>query len=301
MRSTLRSASASLLAGVVGVAALGVSPAAARPGDFVPNPPTPPRPLTFAIHDAEVIEGDPGDAHVLSFEVTSSRTHGVDVTLRAHTGNLGFEATPGVDFTPVDEIITMPAGATSTTVEVPVIGDLEVEGDAGGADELAIIWLSDPSSGSVADGTALGRILDDDAPTIHISQVTQAEGTGGPTGFHFTVSLSHPSNQPVSVDLVTTPGSATSPADFTAAPATVVFAPGETAVDYVVSVVGDAIDEGDEEFVVEMSNAVGGTIVGGGGLGTILDDDGPAGPGGPGGFTLKRLGALLRQAIVQAG
>lgn len=301
MRSTLRSASASLLAGLVGVAALGAAPAAARPGDYVPNPPTTPRPLTYSIHDAEVLEGDPGDAHVLSFEVTGSRAHWGDVTFRAHTGNLGLEATPGVDFTPVDQIVTMPAGDTSMTVEVPVTGDLDVEGDAGGADELVIIWLDDPSLGSVADGTALGRILDDDAPTIHISQLTQAEGTGGPTGFHFTVSLSHPSTQPVSVDLVTTPGSATSPADFTAAPTTVVFAPGETEVDYVVSVVGDALDEGDEEFVVEMSDAVGGTIVGGGGLGTIVDDDGPAGPGGPGGFTSKRLGVFVRQAILQAG
>ncbi|QGG95681.1 Calx-beta domain-containing protein [Actinomarinicola tropica] len=118
-------------------------------------------------------------------------------------------------------------------------------------------------------------------PTIHISQETHAEGTGGPTGFHFTVSLSHPSDQPVSVDLVTTPGSATSPSDHQSVPATVVFAPGQTTADYVVSVVGDAVPEGDEEFVVEMSNAQGGTIVGGGGLGTILDDDGR----GPGGFT----------------
>ena len=56
---------------------------------------------------------------------------------------------------------------------------------------------------------------------------------------------------------------------------------------------------GDEEFVVEMSNAMGGTIVGGGGLGTILDDDGPAGPGGPGGFTTghKHVGFLVRLGL----
>lgn len=284
MRPTVRSISSLVLAGLIGVSAVGTGTASARPDGFVPNPPTRPVPLTFAISDAEVVEGDPGDAHVLQFEVTGSRSHGSDVTFRAHTGNLGFEATPGVDFTPVDETVTMPAGATSMVVDVPVTGDLDVEQDAEGAHELVVMWLEDASAGSITDGTALGTIHDDDAPTpptIHISQETHLEGTGGPTGFHFTVSLSHPSDQPVSLDLVTTPGSATSPGDHQSVPATVVFAPGQTTADYVVSVVGDAVPEGDEEFVVEMSNAQGGTIVGGGGLGTILDDDSR----GPGGFT----------------
>lgn len=294
MRPTVRSTSSLLLAGLIGVAATGAGTASARPGDLAPNPPTRPVPLTFAISDAEVVEGDPGDGHVLELEVTGSRAHGSDVTFHAQTGNLGFEAAPGVDFTPVDEVVTMPAGSTSFVVEVPVIGDLDIEQDAEGAHELVIVWLSDPSAGSITDGTALGTILDDDAPappTIHISQETHAEGTGGPTGFHFTVSLSHASDQPVSLDLVTTPGSATSPSDFQAVPATVVFAPGQTSADYVVSVVGDAVAEGDEEFVVEMSNAQGGTIVGGGGLGTILDDDSR----GPGGFT--SLWAAVRSLV----
>jgi hypothetical protein len=294
MHPTRRSASALLIAGLVGLATFGATPAGARPDSFLPTPMT--RPLTFSIHDTEVVEGDPGDSNVLAFEVTASRAHGTDVTLRAHTGNLGFEATPGVDFVAVDEIVTMPAGQTSLVVEVPVIGDLEPEHD-----ELVIIWISDPSAGSVPVGgsTALGRILDDDTPTIHIDQVTQAEGSGGGfTPFVFTISLSKPTAQAVSVDVLTTPGTAEYGIDFIAPATTVVIPPGDTSAAYVVSVIADDIPEDDEEFVVELSNAVGGIIVGGGGLGTILDDDGP-GPGGAGGLTSfwSFLRTLIRTAM----
>jgi hypothetical protein len=248
-----------------------------------------------------VLEGDPGDSNVLAFEVTASKPHSADVTLRAHTGNLGFEATPGVDFTPVDEIVTMPAGATSLIVEVPVIADLEPEHD-----ELVIIWLSEPSVGSIelSGSTALGRILDDDTPTIHISQVTQYEGSGGGfTPFVFTISLSKAITEPVSVDVLTTPGTAEYGVDFIAPAMTVVIPAGETSANYVVSVIADDIPEDDEEFVVELSNPVGGTIVGGGGLGTILDDDGPAIPVGPGGFKAqqKAAGAAIRLGVILNG
>jgi hypothetical protein len=278
MRPTLRSTAALSLATSLAIGALGVAPAAAGRDDYIPAPPTPPRPLTFTISDAEVTEGGPGDSNVLTFEIIGSHAVGTDVTFHAHSGNLGFEATPGVDFTSIDEMVAMPAGATSTTVEVPVAGDTEVEDD-----ELVIVWLEDATAGSVADGTALGRILDDDAPTIHISQETHQEGTGGTTDFVFTVSLSHASNLPVSLDLWTAPGTATTPADFSAAAETIVFAPGETVHEYVVSVVADSTDESNEEFAVQMGNASGGTIVGGGGLGTIVDDDGSLQI--PGGFS----------------
>jgi hypothetical protein len=278
MRSTLRHATAATL--FAATFASFAAPAAAGPNGpdgYIPPPPGPSRPLTFTISDAEVLEGDPGDTQVLTFDVIGSHAVGSDVTFRAMSGNLGFEATPGDDFTPIDQTVTVHAGDTHTAVEIPVVGDLAVEDD-----ELVIVWLEDPSAGTVTDGTALGRILDDDAPTIHISQETIVEGTGGTTELEFVVSLSHPSDQAVSLDLWTAPGSATSPADFTASPETIVFAPGTTEATYVVTVVADALDEGDEELAVQMQDAVGGTIVGGGGLGTILDDDGGrfAAPGG---------------------
>src|SRR5690606_32642635 len=65
------------------------------------------------------------------------------------------------------------------------------------------------------------------------------------------------------------------------------------------AIVADDVVEADEEFVVEMSNAQGGTIVGGGGLGTILDDDAPVVPWHPGSFkaAVKALGQTVWSSV----
>jgi hypothetical protein len=290
-----------VLAALVGVASFGMAPAHARSDSFAPAAPsgpsrpdvlapTPPTvPLTFAIHDTEVVEGDPGDSNALAFEITASKAPASDVTLRAHTGNLGFEATPGVDFVPIDEIVTMPAGETSIVVEVPVIGDLEAEHD-----ELVIIWISDPSAGSIelSGSTALGRILDDDTPTIHIDDVMQFEGSGGGyTPFVFTISLSKAVDHPVSVNVWTVDGTAKHGIDYIAPAMTVEIPAGETSAPYTVSVFADDHPESDKEFAVQLDNPVGGTIVGGGGLGTIVDDDHPAVPLGPDSLKAKQKAA----------
>jgi hypothetical protein len=207
--------------------------------------------------------------------------------------------TPGIDFTPIDEIVVMPAGATSVVVEVPVHGDLELEDD-----ELVVAWLSDPTYGAVAlsGGTALGRILDDDTPTIHISQESHVEGSGGGfTPFVFTISLSKPVDHDVSVNVLTTPGTAQFGPDIFAPATTVTIPAGEVLRTYTVSVVADDVVEADEEFVVELSGAVGGTIVGGGGLGRILDDDAPGRFTGPGSLKAERkaLGQTVGSSVLR--
>lgn len=308
MRLTRRTAPALALVGLLGLVTIGASPAQARsdapapirpgPADsFLPTPPSVPSPLLYTIHDAEVVEGDEGAAQVLAFEITASKAIVADSEMRVHTGNLGFEATPGVDFTPIDEIVVMPAGSTSIVVEVPVHGDREAEHD-----ELVVAWLSDPTYGTVelSGGTALGRILDDDTPTIHISQETHLEGSGGGyTPFVFTISLSKAVAHDVSVNVLTTAGSAEFGPDIFAPATTVVIPAGATSETYTVSVVADDVVEADEEFVVEMSNAQGGTIVGGGGLGTILDDDAPVVPWHPGSFkaAVKALGQTVWSSV----
>jgi hypothetical protein len=55
------------------------------------------------------------------------------------------------------------------------------------------------------------------------------------------------------------------------------FAPGETTKTITVAVTGDKLKESNETFFVNLSGAVGGEILDGQGVGTILNDDG----GGP--------------------
>lgn len=117
-------------------------------------------------------------------------------------------------------------------------------------------------------------------PDISVDDVTTAEGSGGPTGFHFTVSLSSPSDVEVTARVLAADGSATNPGDWQAVATELVFAPGETAKEFVVSVVGDDEVEDDEVFAVmveDIDNAGIGDVEG---LGTIIDDDADGGEGG---------------------
>jgi hypothetical protein len=79
----------------------------------------------------------------------------------------------------------------------------------------------------------------------------------------------------VTVDYATADGTATAPADYTAAANTLTFAPGVTNLPVSVPVVGDTLDELDETFTVNLSNAANATITDAQGLGTITDDDIP--------------------------
>jgi len=110
-------------------------------------------------------------------------------------------------------------------------------------------------------------------PSISIGDVSVAEGDGGTTSAVFTVTLSAPSGQPVSASFATADGTATAGLDYVPATGTVSFAPGSTAQPVSVDVLGDTVFEGDETFVVNLTNPVNGTIGDGQGVGTIVDDD----------------------------
>ncbi len=88
----------------------------------------------------------------------------------------------------------------------------------------------------------------------------------------FTVSLSSPSDVPVTVDYVTSPGTADSGVDFKPISGTLTFDPGVTTRSIVVPTIDDLDSEGDETFTVTLSNPTGGaTIVDAKGQATIAD------------------------------
>jgi hypothetical protein len=109
--------------------------------------------------EAESWEGDVGSNQTLDFVVTASQAPPEDLWVGFHTAVVGFGATPDVDHEAVNEYFVLPAGQTEVTIEVPVIGDVLDEDD-----ELLFGHIEDPSMGDIglSDGTAVGRILDDD-------------------------------------------------------------------------------------------------------------------------------------------
>jgi Ca2+-binding RTX toxin-like protein len=115
-----------------------------------------------------------------------------------------------------------------------------------------------------------------DAPNV-------TEGSiGAVTDAVFTVSLSIPFTQTVTVDYVTASGSATAGVDFSAVPTpqTLVFTPGMVSLNILVPVLGDGMAESDENFFVRISNATNGFITDSEGTTFIVNDDGwvAAGP-----------------------
>jgi hypothetical protein len=104
-------------------------------------------------------------------------------------------------------------------------------------------------------------------PLLSIGDMTVIEGTGaGTTNAVFTVALSPISTLVVTVDFTTTDGTATSPADYSSSSGTISFAPGTATQTVTVPVVRDAVDEADEAFLVNLSNAVNAGIADGVGL-----------------------------------
>ena len=152
---------------------------------------------------------------------------------------------------------------------MPVNGDLLDE-----ANETFFLNLTDPSNATIADDQGVGTITDNDPlPALSIDDVTVTEGDTGTVNATFTVSLNAPSGRELTVDYATANGTALAPGDYTSDSGTLTFAAGETTSQVTVSVRGDVLDESDETFTVNLSNAVNATIADGQGLGTITDDD----------------------------
>ncbi|MFB8791963.1 MAG: Calx-beta domain-containing protein [Potamolinea sp.] len=108
---------------------------------------------------------------------------------------------------------------------------------------------------------------------ISISDLTLTEGNNGTSNAFFTVNLSNPSSQKVTVNYTTADGTATGGSDYTALTGILSFNPGVTSQTVTVAVKGDTTFESNETFLVNLSNPSNATITKNQGLGTILNDD----------------------------
>src|SRR5262249_21303192 len=212
-----------------------------------------------SITDQSQAEGDAGTT-VFTFTVTLSDMSTGPVTVHMPGG----EAAPagGSDYHPVSAPLPFPAGTTTLTIKVLVQGDQVLE-----YDEHFVINLS---SGNQAPGT----IQNDDGPVINIGDSSVYEGDYGTTIMEFTVWLSVPATDIVTVDFATFDGTATAYSDYTPTNGTLTFNPGEANKTIWVEVIGDLDYEGDEYFSVNLSNNSSNSLIQQAwGTGTIIDND----------------------------
>ena len=223
-------------------------------------------PPTLSVNDVSVTEGDAGTT-TATFTASVSAVSANAVTFDWTTA-VG-SATEGVDYVAASGSRTVTPGATVATIDITVNGDVIDE-----IDETFVIALSNPGNATIADGSGLGTITDDDPlPVLSIDDVSVPEGDAGTSVATFTVTLSAASGQTVTVGWATADDGAAEPGDYTSATGTLTFVPGDTSETIPVTVNGDLMAELDETFSVNLSAPSNATLGDAQGVGTIVDDE----------------------------
>ena len=220
---------------------------------------------TIKITDASVVEGDSG-SKTMTFKVSWSGSKGGG-SVSVHYSTANITATAGKDYTATSGTASMSGGGCHcASISVPILGDKTTEGT-----ETFQVNLSNPVSGVIGDGQGIGTIYDNEGPpSLVVADTAVAESAGT---LSFSVLLTNPSASVVAVDYATADGTALAGSDYTATSNSLTFSPGQTSKTVPVPVTNDSLNEDDETFTLNLTNASGAGIVDAQGVGTIQDDD----------------------------
>lgn len=215
---------------------------------------------TLTIDDVSVDE----NAGKATFTVKLSSSIPDDVTVDFQSRDS--TATAGSDYTENSGKLTFISGVTTQTIDIDIKDDTVDEDD-----EFFIVELKNPINATLASSRGIATIVDNDVtPSLAINDVAGTEGAGSVT---FTVSLSQPSPNTITVDYATADSSAAAGQDYAAKSGTLTFNPGSMNESITISLVDDQLDEGAENLIVELKNPGNATISDGVGVGQIQDDD----------------------------
>ena len=109
--------------------------------------------------------------------------------------------------------------------------------------------------------------------SIAIADASNRETDGGTHNVSVTVTLSGATNQTVTANWATAPGTATAGVDYTTSSGMVTFDPNQTVQTIMVPIIGDIFDEGNETFFINLSSPSGASIADSQSKVTITDDD----------------------------
>ena len=224
--------------------------------------------VTLTASPAAVTEGDSGTV-AATFALTLSAPSGRQVSVGYATKN--GSAVAGSDFQNASGTVTFAPGQTEREVVVAVNGDV--------VDELVETFqlqLSNPTNVVLAGAAASATIVDDDTAEIAAvdAEVVEADSPTVVTA-KVPVTLSVPSDRPISVAYTTVAGTAATPADFATTSGTLNFAPGTTQQLVSISVVADNLEETTESLLLRLSNPTNAELADPEATVTLIDDDGP--------------------------
>ena len=218
---------------------------------------------TISIDDLSVSES----AATAQVTVRLSRPAYDEVTLRY--GTAAGTAIATRDYTAQSRVaVTIPAGATTATVAVPILAD-----DVYEADESFFVDLSDPTVAELGSDTrAVVTIVDDDSPpALSVGDAQAVSESAGP--LVFTVTRTGSTSLPATFSWSTADVTAEAGSDFTAASGTVTIPAASSSAELQVQLVSDSVAEDDETVAVTLSTPINAVIIDGSATGVILDDD----------------------------
>ncbi len=222
---------------------------------------------TITINAGSIAEGAAGTSGNLPLQVRLSNPSFQTITVSYSTAE--GTATAGSDYTTTSGTVSFNPGEALKTINVAVLGDNVDE-----INETFSVNLTNPTNASISGAQAIGTILDDDGPTLSIDSVSVVEGQTGFKNAVFTVSLSAPSVQGISVNYTTSNGTAIGGLDYQSVNFQSLFIPaGATSGTINIRIFSDFNIEPDEQFFVNLLFPSNATIANGQGTGTIVNDD----------------------------
>ncbi|WP_316736794.1 Calx-beta domain-containing protein [Pedobacter aquatilis] len=225
-----------------------------------PNVTVTPASATLTIADDDVATvtvvattnaAEPSTNGLFTFTMSKASTTATTITY-----SVGGTATSGIDYTSIGTSVTIPAGATTATVSVPVINDQIVEGT-----ETVILTMTAATNNAAITASTTPvtlNILDDDVATISVAATTNAAepSTNGLFTFTMTKASATPTTITYSVG-----GTATSGVDYTSIGTSVIIPAGATSVTLSVPVIDDNIAEGTETVILTMAAATNNALI----------------------------------------
>jgi len=242
---------------------------------------TSPPPPSFSINDVSVTEVN-GSSVSAIFTVTLSQILPTTATVDFVTAD--GTATAPADYQSVNGTLTFPPGVTTRTITVPVNGDSIPEADESHFSESFFVNLSNPANATLLKGQGIGTINDGDATsTLQFAAATASVNeTAGSVSL--SVTRAGDASSAASVHFETSDGTAPQRNKYTFQAGTLQWAPGDATPKTIkVPIINEALVEGNQTFLVRLSNPTGTSAIGNPDTATvtIVDDDTILGPTNP--------------------
>ncbi|TXI82544.1 MAG: hypothetical protein E6Q40_12255 [Cupriavidus sp.] len=206
------------------------------------------------VADASTPEGDIGGSNKLMFAVTLDKAAASAITIDYSTSN--GTAMAGTDYVATSGTLGFAVGETTKSIEVPVIGNEDVQ-----SDRALTLTLSGASGATLKRAQARGTIVDDDhARQINIDDASAYRADGHLT---FKLTLDSASARSISVHYATQDGTAKAGTDYVASTGDVTFAAGVLEQTIVVNTINNGSTAGTLNFKVLLSAPVNAVLASG--------------------------------------